>query len=322
MECSGTYNKKPRTPPEGDASLSQSVSDPSFAPEDDPTPDRSPPRKRSLLLLGLTAITGIVVGLSIVYFLFLSPMRRKAETPSPQVRVPAPGTPAQPEASGQPSPATLSTEGLSPSDQPPPGQEGRAEDETKGKEPPLPLIDLPAGAGRADLEAIIPSPVPYTIYAGAYRGLQEAETTQRELRSNYLSAYIVPVRVEGNIAQSLFGVTQDGTWYLVLTGHYVSKDQARQSLGRMTEELPGYQPEIMRFPFAIECGRFLVQERAGKLMEQLTQAGLFPYSRTYPTGDGRVLTRVLVGCYYSQQGAQPPKKRLEEKGFPCRIVER
>jgi hypothetical protein len=58
------------------------------------------------------------------------------------------------------------------------------------------------------------------------------------------------------------------------------------------------------------------------VMERLDQAGFFPYSQRFPTSDDRTLTRVLVGSYFSIQGAEGLKKLLEEKEFPCEIVER
>ena len=181
---------------------------------------------------------------------------------------------------------------------------------------------LPPNADRFDLEGLVFPQLPYCIYTGAYKDPLEASTTWSELDSNYLDAYIVPVEVKGNVAQSLFGVTKDGTWYRVLTGHFSSKEEARKTLAVMMEELPGYQPEIMRFPYAVECGRFLDPEEARMVMERLDQAGFFPYTQKFPTNDDRTLARVLVGSHFSMQGAEGLKKLLEEKEFPCEIVER
>jgi cell division septation protein DedD len=78
----------------------------------------------------------------------------------------------------------------------------------------------------------------------------------------------------------------------------------------------------MRFPYAIECGRFLVPEEARMVTERLDQAGFFPYSQTFPTSDDRTLTRILVGCYFSMPRAEGQKQLLEGEEFPCEIVER
>jgi hypothetical protein len=186
----------------------------------------------------------------------------------------------------------------------------------------LPVISLPPNADRFDLEGLVFPQLPYCIYTGAYRDPVEASTTWSELDSNYLDAYIVPVEVKGNVAQSLFGVTKDGIWYRVLTGHFSSKEEARKTLGVMMEELPGYQPEIMRFSYAVDCGRFLVPEEARTVTERLDQAGFFPYTQTFPASEDRTLTRVLVGCFFSMAGAEGQKQLLEEKEFPCEIAER
>jgi len=163
---------------------------------------------------------------------------------------------------------------------------------------------------------------PYSIYVGAYKELEESETTERELLSNYLPAYIVPVDIQGSVAQSLFGVSQDGIWYRIMVGNFTSKEDARETLGRMMKERPEGQPEIMRFDYAVECGRFLDDEQAGKLTAELIQKNFFPYEQTYPTTDGRILTRILVGCHFSEQGARSEKNVLEEKGVSCKIVQR
>ena len=90
----------------------------------------------------------------------------------------------------------------------------------------------------------------------------------------------------------------------------------------MMDELPGYQPEIMRFPYALECGRVLAPEQAHQLTNRLDQEGIFHYTQTYPTSDGGALHRILVGCYFSEQGARDRKRQLDRQGFSCGIVER
>ena len=186
----------------------------------------------------------------------------------------------------------------------------------------MPIISLPADADRFELEAVLLPPLPYCIFVGAYKDFQEAATTQSELDSNYLTAYIIPVEIKGNVAQSLFGVTQDGLWYRVLTGHFTSKETARKTLALMMEELPGYQPEILRFPFTLECGRFLVAEQAQELSEKLDQESVFHYTQTYPTSDGKAVTRILVGAFFSRKGAEDQAGRLQGKGFSCQLTER
>ncbi len=187
----------------------------------------------------------------------------------------------------------------------------------------IPAITIPEGEGSEVLESVTLKPRPYSIYVGSYKDLEESETTERELLSNYLPAYVVPIEVLGSVSQSLFGVTQDGIWYRILVGNYASKEDARSTLGRMMkEQRPEGQPEIMRFAYTVECGRFLEDERAGKLTAELIQKNFFPYDQSYPTTDGKVLTRILVGCYFSEQGARPQKNLLEEKGFSCKIVQR
>ena len=263
------------------------------------------------------------MGLVVVFF-FVSP--KKTEAPKQEATSSQSPDPAQPSAPGR----TTSSEGFGqgPGQKPVAGTkptkdlEGASPYETDSRRPSMPVIALPPEADEFDLESLIFPPLPYSIYTGAYKDLQEAGTTMSELDSNYLDAYIVPIEVSGNVAQSLFGVTQDGTWYRVLTGHFGSKEEARRTLGLMMEELPGYQPEIMRFPYALECGRFLEHEDARRLTDRLDQEGIFHYTQRYPTSDGRTVLRTMVGCYFSEKGAQDRKQRLDGLGFSCGIVER
>jgi hypothetical protein len=186
----------------------------------------------------------------------------------------------------------------------------------------MPVVSLPADAEPSDLESVALPRLPYSIYLGAHKDFQEAATTQSELESNYLLAYIAPIRIEGNVSQSLFGVTQDGFWYRVLTGHFGSKEEARNTLGLLVTELPGYQPEILRLPYTVECGRFLEPAEARELGEKLDKEDVFSYTQAYPTSDGRTLTRVLVGGFFSERGAEEQAEQLQQKGFSCRVAER
>ena len=267
-------------------------------------------------MLGAAVLLGI--GL-VLYFFFLAPQSDQKTVPGGQKTEAPPrgGSPAQKPAPTDPAEPSPSSEA---------GATARQglffPDETSGQPPGLPVITLPADPDSFHLENIVFPPLPYCIYTGAYKDLQEADTTRSELDSNYLSAHIVPIEVKGNVAHSLFGVTRDGTWYAVLTGHFSSKEEARQTLAMMMKELPGYQPEILRFPYAVECGRFLVPEEAHGLGQRLSQESFFPYTQVYPSGDGRTITRILVGSHFSEPGAEAVKARLEEKGFSCQVVER
>jgi len=318
----------------GDGSLKRIRSDHEQEEEETAESGR-PPRRRSALLLGLVGVLGILLGLAVVFF-FAGPSRKSEKTTTsstPQTQVPArEGSLAEKSDSG-PSPGLgptapsadqekLSAEQLIAEIEAAANQGKSSPEEASRHASQMPFVALPADGDPIDLQSLVFPPLPYCIYAGAYRELQEAETTRSELESNYMAAYILPVEVSGNVGQSLFGVTQDGTWYRVLTGHFGSKEEARKTLGVMMEELPGYQPEILRFPYALECGRFLVTEEARLLAERLDRERLFPYAQTYPTSEGMTVTRILVGCFFSEQGATGQQQDLNEKNFSCEIVER
>jgi cell division septation protein DedD len=277
--------------------------------ESEPSGSGRPPRNWLKLLLGAAACAGVAVALFLVFSVPAKKEVAKGERPSLQPSDPArAASPPDPMPSNETDAPT--TAGLAPSESGSP------------RTPAMPVVSLPGDAEQSDLENVVLPSLPYSIYLGAHKDFQEAATTQSELESNYLTAYVVPIRIKGNASQSLFGVTQDGSWYRVLTGHFGSKEEARNTLGFLMAELPGYQPEILRLPYAVECGRFLEPEDARELAEKLDKKDVFSYTQTYPTTDGRSLTRVLVGCFFSERGAQDQAEQLRKIGFSCSVAER
>jgi len=189
--------------------------------------------------------------------------------------------------------------------------------------PSLPKIALSPDTIPEELDSVSLPALPYSIFNGAYKSLQDAETTQRELQSHFIPSYIVPVGIEGSVAQSLYGVSSDGIWYRILIGHFPTQTDARDSLGTLMELRPNDQPEIMKFTYSLECGRFLNSESPEPLLEKLRLDGFLPYTQTFLAREGgSSLTRILLGCNFSKQGAQKEKDALAERGYSCMIGER
>ncbi len=188
--------------------------------------------------------------------------------------------------------------------------------------PSMPIITLPPGMRMEELEFLKIPPLPYSIFNDIYRTVKESETTQRELLIHFFQSYIVPVDITGNIAQSLYGVSQDGMWFCIFIGHFPTKNLTRDFLGMLMDERPDDQPEIMKFTYAAECGRFLDPEAAKQLQENLHRDGFYPYTQLYPTNDGKSLARIMVGCFFSEQGAQSQKNHLADRGYSCKVAER
>ena len=184
-----------------------------------------------------------------------------------------------------------------------------------------PLHILPGTDAEQLANLALPN-LPYSIYVGAFLDFKECETTQRELLSNLFPAYIVPIEITGKVGQSLFGITENGRWCRVFVGHFGSKQESRKTLGVMMNQGPTDQLEIMKFRYALACGRYTDPEESDRLMARLTTDGFFPYEQTYPTNAGGTLDRVLVGCCFSSQGAQTEKGLLEKKGYACKVVQR
>ena len=174
----------------------------------------------------------------------------------------------------------------------------------------------------ADFEELSVPPLPYSIYYGAFETTEEARTTVRELESHGIPAYISPVTIQGSMARSMYAVSKDGTWYRVLVGHFASKEEARKTLGRLLEATPDAVPEIMRYDYALECGRFVDAAEAAARMTSLQQHGFLPYMQTCPAVGDKTLKRILLGCFFSSRGAQISKERAMQQGFDCTVVER
>jgi len=186
------------------------------------------------------------------------------------------------------------------------------------------VLEIPPDPDEEMLKEIILPGFPYSVYFSAYLNLKETKITQRELLHNNLPAYIIPIEVVGDVAQSLFGVSQNGVWYCLLVGHFSTKDGAREMLDKVLEEQPDAHPEIFGFPYALECGRTMDQEKAKTLNGALRENGFFPYIQTYPASNERTLFRTMISCYFSRQfeGAQSKREQLSRKGFSCNMMGR
>lgn len=223
----------------------------------------------------------------------------------------------QPSVEGPSVPNTPTPSPLSPTEQPavaPPAMPPEEED--------LPVLSLPDPATTEALGRLALPPRPYTIYVGSVRDLPEAEATLREFRAHGLAAYLSPVDVRGPVAQSLYGVSQDGLWYRILVGSYTSPQSARKTLKFIMEKLSTYQPEILKFPYALECARVLDPSEADKTASVLAARGLFPYVQTWRADQERTLHRILLGCHFSRAAATSSQRELEGKSISCRAVER
>ncbi len=230
---------------------------------------------------------------------------------------PPPPKPPEPQAEAPSVPALPSETPASPSEQPaesPPL--ARPEDEQ------IPVLSLPDPPTADALGRLALPPRPYSIYVGSARELTDAEATLREFRARGLPAYLSPVNVRGPVAQSLYGVSQDGLWYRILVGSYTSPESARKILKFIMEKLSTYQPEILKFPYALECARALDPSRAEETASALAARGLFPYVQTWRVESGGTLHRVLVGCHFSRAAAATLQRELEAKGLSCRCAER
>lgn len=144
----------------------------------------------------------------------------------------------------------------------------------------------------------------------------------REFRARGLPAYLSPVNVRGPVAQSLYGVSQDGLWYRILVGSYPSPESARKILKFIMEKLSTYQPEILKIPYTLECARVLDSSKADEIASMLAARGLFPYVQTWRAKSGGTLHRVLLGCHFSRAAAVSFQRELEAKGLSCRCAER
>lgn len=245
------------------------------------------------------------------FFLILSPVPGLAES-TPQAtqstELPADSSSAQ---------ATSSPPPPSSAEQPPEASPGPL-----GEDEEAPVLSLPNPATAEALARLSLPPRPYSIYIGSFRETQEAEATLREFKGRGLPAYLLPVNVRGPIAQSLYGVTQDGLWHRIFVGHYSSPESARKTLKFIMEKVSTYQPEILKLSYALECARVLEDSEAEKVASELAARGLSPYLQTWRVDQERTLHRVLLGGYFSKAAAASFQRELEAKGVSCKAVER
>jgi len=283
-------------------------------------PDRPSQGRSPRKLTGLVLALALLAGLILAYLHLLGPKEPARPGPSDSPPAAAPAEGAAPQEPG--TPASVSDRA------PPPSEPGTnaapaPPDFSSGTLPALPRISLPPQTIPEALESIPLPPLPYSIFNGAYRSLQEAEATQRELLTHRIPSYIVPVAIEGSVSQSLYGVSSDGIWYRILIGHFATQKDAREFLGDFMDLRPSDQPEIMRFGYALECGRFLDDDSPEPLLDQLRQDGFLPYTQTYPASTaGSSLTRVMLGSFFSKQGADQQLRALSERGYACTTQER
>ena len=278
---------------------------------------RSPRKKLPFLF----AITGTLFLLGLLFFFLFFSSDKKIET-SMQAKTATDSAQSPPDKQlREEQDFAEGEQTAAPSGQPSPKEES-ALDESFLSKATNAIVTLPPEIDITDLDNIDLPQHPYSIYINAFKGIQDAKVALRELASKNLSAYIIPVDIHGNVSQSLYGVTQNGRWYRVFVGSYPDKEEARKILAQVTEKAPTFQPEILPFSFALECGLFTSQQEAQKLLKQLSENEFWPYLQIFETQDGNNLWRILVGCFFSIRGAQTQRNQLETEDYSCRVVMR
>ena len=86
----------------------------------------------------------------------------------------------------------------------------------------------------------------------------------------------------------------------------------------MMEELPGYQPEILRFPYTLECGRFLVPDQARELVGEAGPGGRLPLHTEIPHERRQDPHSSPCRLFLLQRRARKTRQgALQGKGFSC-----
>jgi succinoglycan biosynthesis transport protein ExoP len=179
--------------------------------------------------------------------------------------------------------------------------------------PPVPVperiakkVPAPEASVKSPAETAPPvvlSPSPFSLYLGSFNSLDQA----RRAVSAYSEKGISPYWVKVDLGEK-------GLWWRVFAGQFKNLEEAekfRDEKG-LTEAVP------KETAYAVLTGVFAESGKVQAARETLEGLGYAPY--TLPRGDGK--TRLLVGAYITEEGAEQEAGDLKRKGIEGTVVKR
>jgi len=148
-----------------------------------------------------------------------------------------------------------------------------------------------------------PISYPYSLYLGSFKTLELAKRAVDSYRKKGLDPYWARVEFE-----------QKGLWFRVFAGHFRDVNEVE----RFAQAHGLKEPEFKRTEYANLVGVYSEASEAAPQMERLFHLNYTPYT----IKDHKGKTRLLVGAYVTEEGAERQSEDLKSDGIESRVVKR
>jgi cell division septation protein DedD len=144
---------------------------------------------------------------------------------------------------------------------------------------------------------------PYSLYVGSLNTLDQARKALSSLRGKDASLYLARV-----------DLGERGVWWRVYAGHFRDAEEAE----RYRSERGLNEASPRQTPYAVLIGVFSHDDEVRARAKSLEGLGHSPY----PIREEGGRSRLLVGAYVTEGGAEKEAGELRQKGIECRVVRR
>ena len=144
---------------------------------------------------------------------------------------------------------------------------------------------------------------PFSVLLASFKVQDRADRALAIYHGRGIDAYWVRVELE-----------KKGTWYRVFAGHFRSRGDAESFRRKMEIQ----EARVKSTRFASLVGVFPPGQSADTLKKQLRSLGYCPYAISESDG----VHRLYAGAFYTEEGAAALCSDLQERGVPCRPVQR
>ncbi|CAB5147822.1 hypothetical protein D3OALGB2SA_4617 [Olavius algarvensis associated proteobacterium Delta 3] len=164
-------------------------------------------------------------------------------------------------------------------------------------------IHTPIPAGTATDTGSARAGYPYSVLLASFRSLASAENALSDYRRNGFPVYRVTVRLG-----------EDGVWHRLFAGYFKRVEDAEEFV--VAQQLG--DALVKRTRFAAGLGESPSVAALTKKVQSLKQKGFSPYI----IEDEAQRYHLMVGAFYTEEGAVQQVAELAKNGFPGQVVER
>lgn len=166
-----------------------------------------------------------------------------------------------------------------------------------------PDVHTPVPAERGTDTASATAEYPYSVLLASFRSMASAENALSDYQRNGLPVYRVTVRLG-----------EDGVWHRLFAGYFKRVQDAEEFIAaqQLGEAL------VKRTRFAAGLGEYPSVAALTKMVRPLKEKGFSPYI----IEDAAKRYRLMVGAFYTKEGAVQQVAELAKNGFPGQVVER